>query len=503
MSLEVQTRNAIKPLSVGAAMLDVEMSRHTTFKFRLDPSAGQEEMLARHAGAARFAFNQCLRLVKVGLNRRQIESGVDVPWTGFDLINLFNAWKKSESAGRLFVVDGDGKAQIVATGLPWRDQVCQQVFEEAAVDLGKGLKAWSDARSGRRGADRVGFPRFKRKAAAAPSFRLRSRQAKGRRPTIRVGDDSRPRSVTLPWIGLIKVHDDTRRLRRMIGNGRARILFATVSLHGGKWWVSLNVEASDLHPARRHLVRDLADANGWVGIDRGLVAFAVAATADGREVARITAAPKSLAAAMPQLRRRSKALSRKQNGSRNRQEAATKLARYHERVANIRRHFLHQVSNELVKTHDRLVIEDLNVKGMLRNHRMAQAISDAAWAEFARQLRYKQAWRRGALLIADRWHPSSRLCATCGAIRENLTLADRLFTCSCGHSMDRDCNAAINLARWGRRAHLDAAHEPRTSKQRAGSPMPADGTALTSTMDVRVKPARVTREQRFRPATKV
>ena len=132
----------------------------------------------------------------------------------------------------------------------------------------------------------------------------------------------------------------------------------------------------------------------------------------------------------------------------------------------MRRHFLHQVSNELVKTHDRLVIEDLNVSGMLRNHRLAQAISDAGWAEFARLLGYKQAWRGGQLVTADRWYPSSRLCPSCGAIRGDLTLADRVFTCGCGHSADRDTNAAVNLARWGQNHHDDLHPDPRTPKQR-------------------------------------
>ena len=161
----------------------------------------------------------------------------------------------------------------------------------------------------------------------------------------------------------------------------------------------------------------------------------------------------------------------------------------------MRRHFLHQVSNKLVKTHYRLVIENLNMSGMLANHRLAQAISDAGWAQFARQLGYKQAWRGGELVIADRWYPSSKLCPAYGAIRGDLTLADRMFTCTCGHSADRDRNAAVNLARWGQQHHLD----PRTPKQRGRATPPADGTALTSTPRVPVKPARLKREPTFTP----
>jgi putative transposase len=451
---------------VGCGTLTAEMSRHTTFKFCIDPTVEQNEMLSRHAGASRFAFNQCLAMVKATLTRRETDSEIEVPWTGFDLINAFNRWKKTQDAGRVFIVDTDGVTQIVVTGLAWRNQVRQQVFEEAAADLGKGLKSWSDSRTGERKGKKVGFPRFKKKTGAVPSFRLRNNYSKGRPPTIRVGDNIRPRSVTLPGIGQVAVHDDTRRLRTMLAKGRAKICFATISHRGGRWWLSLNIEAADLHPAHQHLPRDPADEGGWVGIDRGLSAFLVAATTDGSEVARIANAPKALAAGMKQQRHLAKKLSRTKKGSRNRRDVAAKLGRHHHHVANVRRHFLHQVSNALVKTHDRLVIEDLNVAGMLRNHRLARAISDAGWAEFARLLGYKQAWRGGQLVTADRWYPSSKLCSGCGAIRDDLTLADRVFTCECGYFADRDTNAAVNLADWGQ-THHDVLHlDPRTPKQR-------------------------------------
>ncbi len=441
------------------------MARHTTFKFCLDPTRTQHEVLARHAGASRFAFNECLRIVKAALTQRGADQKVDVPWTGFDLINVFNAWKKSEAAGRMFAVDTSGEAAIVVTGLPWRRSVFQQVFEEAAVDCGRALAAWSDSRSGKRRGRRIGFPRFKKKIKAMPSFRLRNTHRKGRAPAIRVGDKDQARSVTLPGIGQITVRDDTRRLRRMLTKGRAKILCATITHHGGRWWVSLNVEAADLHPSRQHASREIADDSGWVGVDRGLSAFMVAATADGAEVARIKDAPTALAVGLKRQRRLAKSLSRKQKGSQNRRDAAAKLAGHHNHAANVRRHFLHQVSNELVKTHDRLVIEDLNVSGMLANRRLSRAISDAGWGEFGRLLRYKQAWRGGTVVMADRWYPSSKLCAACGTINTGLTLADRAFACSCGHCADRDTNAAMNLARWGQ-VHHDSSPDPRTPKQR-------------------------------------
>jgi putative transposase len=473
------------------------MSWHTAFRFCLDPSVEQCEMLARHAGAARFAFNQCLAMVQTAITQRKTNTSIDVPWTGFDLINVFNAWKKSEDAGRIVAVNTEGAAGVVGTGLPWRREVCQEVFEEAAVDLANGLKAWSDSRSGRRKCKRVGFPKFKKKAGAVASFRLRNRHRDGSLPAIRVGDNGRPLSVTLPGIGQIRVHDDTRRVRRMLTNGRAKILFATVSQHAGRWCVSLNVEAADLHPSVKRLTRDPTDDRGWVGVDRGLSAFLVAATADGNEVARIADAPKALTAGFRRQRRLAKSLSCKQKGSRSRQDAAAKLACQHHHVANARRHFSHQISNTLVKTHDRLVIEDLNVSGMLASHRLARAISDAGWAEFARLLQYQQAWRGGEVVVADRWYPSSRLCPACGATRVDLTLADRMLTCDCGHSADRDCNAAVNLARWGQ-AHHDRPRSP--DPQAGGRAINARGRDSADRHPrVPVKLARMRREPTFTP----
>lgn len=166
------------------------------------------------------------------------------------------------------------------------------MFEEAAVDLGKGLRAWSDSRSGKRHRKRVGFPSVKKKTTSVSSFRLRNKHPNGRPAAIRVGDGDRLRSLMLPGIGQIAVHDNTRRLRRMLATDRAKILFATVTHRADRRWVSLNVEAAALHPAHQHPPRDTVDTGGWVGVDRGLSVFVVAATTGGEELARITDAPK-------------------------------------------------------------------------------------------------------------------------------------------------------------------------------------------------------------------
>jgi putative transposase len=246
--------------------------RHTTFQFALDPTPPQTALLARHAGASRFAYNQCLQLVTDALEAKRVNSQVIVPWSRFDLINAFNAWKWSERAGRVFLVAADGTTTKVVTGLGWRHEVSAQVFEEAAVDLGAGPAAYAEAEAGRRNGRPVGFPRRRKRGRCRDSFRLRNKTN-----GIRVGD-GHPRSVILPRIGTVRVHDSTRRLRRLLrpviqidpSTGqpvvapRAKVLFATVSRRGDRWYVSLNVQAPDLHRRLRHPPRRDEDRRGWV-----------------------------------------------------------------------------------------------------------------------------------------------------------------------------------------------------------------------------------------------
>jgi putative transposase len=150
---------------------------------------------------------------------------------------------------------------------------------------------------------------------------------------------------------------------------------------------------------------------------------------------------------LQKLRRLSRSLSRKQRGSRNRAKAKTKLARLHRRIAAIRADALHKLTTNLTR-YSTIVIEDLNVAGMLANRHLSRAVADVGLFEFRRQLEYKTAMAGSALVVADRWFASSKLCSHCNAKNGSLTLSERVWTCvSCGTSHDRDVNAACNLAR--------------------------------------------------------
>ena len=412
------------------------MTRHTTFTFTLVPTASQAEALRSHVGAARFAFNQCLRIVTSALAAKKDDATVHVPWTGFDLINAFNQWKLTDDAG----VDEAGRP-----GLVWRTEVCQQVFEEGAVDLGAALAAFSASRKGARRGKAARFPKFKKKATDRASFRMRNKGV-GNKGAIRLGVGT-TRSVRLPKLGEIVVRECTRRLRRMIRSGRAKVSFATVSLRSdGRWHVALNVAAEELHAARRHATPESLPT---VGIDRGLTTFAVVAGEDGRDIERIES-PRPLRTEMAQLRKRSKALSRKEGGSRNRHRARKKLAKKHARIGAVRRDHVHRESSRLAKNHGRLVIEDLCTIGMMKT-KLARSVADSAWSMFATLLAYKTKWYGAELTIADRFFPSTRRCSACGVVGEKLSLSERTFHCSsCGHEADRDTNAAANLATYPR-----------------------------------------------------
>jgi putative transposase len=216
------------------------------------------------------------------------------------------------------------------------------------------------------------------------------------------------------------------------------------------------VQAPDFHAQRRHPPSPADDLGGFVGVDRGLAAFAVVATADGTEVGRFEA-PKPLQRGMGGLRRRSRAVSRAQPRSCNRAKATRRLSRQHARIADTRRSFLHEVSSKLVQTHDRLCLEDLTVANLIGNRRLARAIGDAAWTELARQLAYKAVWLGAELVVCDRWFASSKTCSRCGMVKQQMGLAERIYCCDgCGLAIDRDRNAAANLAAWAERHHAQA-----------------------------------------------
>jgi len=229
---------------------------------------------------------------------------------------------------------------------------------------------------------------------------------------------------------------------RRIDNGTARIVSATVRRDGGRWHVSFTVEVerAERGPARPKSV---------VGVDVGIKHLAVLSTGG------LVPNPRHLTNSRSRVRALARALSRKTGPDRragrrpsNRwNRAADRLGRAHARVGNLRRDGLHKLTTRLAREHGTIVVEDLNVSGMLANRKLARHIADAGFGEIRRQLAYKTSWNGGQLLVADRWYPSSKTCSGCGTVKAKLALSEREYICeACGLVIDRDRNAALNLA---------------------------------------------------------
>jgi putative transposase len=373
------------------------------FRFALDPTPAQERALCSHAGAARFAWNW-------GLNAcRERYDAEGKWWSGVDLHKLWNTAKKTDPA------------------LAWWGENSKCVYQEAFRDLDRALRDFIASRKGTRKGKRLGFPKFKKRGRCRDSFRFST-------GTMRCAG----RTVTLPRLGTIGTHESTRKLTRRLENGTARILSATVSRTAQRWYVSFTVEVDRAVPDRH------ARPGSTVGVDLGVKTLLTAVDDQGEVIG--IPGPKALKAGLRKLRRLARAHSRKAKGSANRAKATRKLARHHARVAGVRADALHKATSELADRYETIVVEDLNVTGMLANRSLARAITDQGFGEARQMLEYKTGWNAGHLLVADRWFPSSKTCSGCGGRKPSLTLAERTFHCEhCGLVLDRDVNAAINL----------------------------------------------------------
>lgn len=304
--------------------------------------------------------------------------------------------------------------------------------QEALRDLDKAFQHFF--RRVKKG-EKPGFPRFKSRKRGIGSFRLTG--------AIHVENDR----IKLPRIGWLRLKE-----RGYIPTQGLHILSATVSEKAGRWFVSVQCrEEIEVTPATGEPIG--VDTSATRLPDRqastSLGVKEMAVCSDGQRFEN----PKALRKAQRQLRRLQRELSRRKKGSQNWKKTKAKIARLHYRIGNIRQDALHKATSTIVaktKPDDErprvVVVEDLNVVGMLKNHCLAQAISDVGMSEFRRQLEYKIAWNGEELMVADRFFPSSRLCRHCGCINSELKLSDREWTCVCGAVLDRDLNAAINLS---------------------------------------------------------
>lgn len=361
------------------------------YKTELDLTNEQHTACLKHAGCARFAYN-------------------------WGLARAIAAYRTTGKRPNAIQLHRELNA-LKQTDFPWMYEVSKCAMQEALRDLDKAYNHFFRRLALKKEGKwkgKMGFPVFKKKSKGIGSFRLTG--------SIHVFSGS----VQLPRLGRLRLKE------KDYLPVEAKVLSATVSEEAGRWFVSVQVEEEQDVPQR--------SATSPIGVDLGIKRLAT--LSDGTTFSN----SRALKHAQKRLRRLERQKSRRTKGSHNRQKTCRKLAKQHARVAHIRRDATHKLTSYLVRNHTLIAIEDLHVSGMLKNHKLAQAVSDSNFGEIRRQLTYKARHYGTHLVVVDRFYPSSKTCSSCGYINDELALHERTYVCaSCNLVLDRDVNAAINM----------------------------------------------------------
>ncbi|MEV0563404.1 RNA-guided endonuclease TnpB family protein [Dactylosporangium sp. NPDC050588] len=355
------------------------------FKYRFYPTPEQAAELARTFGCVRLVYNLALQARTEAWTLRQER----VNYTATSA--MLTAWKKTE-------------------GLAFLNEVSSVPLQQALRHL------------------QVAFSNFFAKRAKYPTFKSKK---KSRRSAEYTTSAFRYRDGKLTLAKMAEPLDIV--WSRALPEGASPSTVTVSQDAAGRWFVSLLCD--DVVPE--------TVATGQVGIDAGLDSLLTLST--GEKITNLRHERRDRTA----LARAQRQHARKQKGSNNRAKARVKVARVHARITDRRRDHLHKLTTRLVRENQRIVIEDLTVRNMVKNHTLARAISDAAWRQFRTMLEYKADWHGRTLVTVDRWFPSSKLCSTCGALAERMPLHVRSWTCRCGTVHDRDVNAARNILAEG------------------------------------------------------
>lgn len=358
-------------------------------KIRLYPSSEAEAYFRRAAGTARFAWNWALARWK------ELYENGERGMSGYGLVKDFNARKAAE--------------------FPWTSEVTKWAPQKAIQDLGDAFRRFFRKLAR--------YPRFKKKGVSKDKFYLGSGTFTVKGKYIRI--------AKLGWVRMAQELRFPGKLKH-----------AVISRDADGWYAAISVEIDEAQWTYPHL----CETQAAVGIDLGL--SSTMTLSDGAKLC----LPRSLEVLARKIRRTQKALSRRAKGSRNREKAKQALALLWLRVRRVHHDWTHQATSRLVQAYRLIGLEDLNVKGMMKNHCLARRIGEACWGELRRQLGYKTGLAGGHLVLANRFFPSSKRCSSCGEVLDELPLSVRSWTCpACGALHDRDVNAALNLKLVARR----------------------------------------------------
>jgi putative transposase len=356
-------------------------------KIKLCPNQEALQYLRNAAGTARFAYNWALRTWN-----DKYKSG-EKGMSGYSLVKEFNSIKDNQ--------------------FPWVRSVSKWASQKAIQNLGEAFKRFFKKESK--------YPKFKKKGKSKDSFYIGAKHFKLTGKYLRLPLLDKP----------IKMSQSLR--------FKGEIKSVVISRSADSWFASFSV----VIPDETFVYAHTCDSQDVVGIDLGINSLAILSTED--KVEKIEN-PRPLRKAERKIRVLSKALSRKKKGSSNRVRASLRLARAHRKVARVRSNAWHQITSKLVKTFRFIGIEDLNVRGMVQNHKLARSVSDAAFYEFRRQLEYKVKLSGSNVAFAGRFYPSSKTCSLCNYIYKELRQGQSEWVCpACGAVHDRDANASMNL----------------------------------------------------------
>ncbi|MFB2981027.1 RNA-guided endonuclease InsQ/TnpB family protein [Microseira sp. BLCC-F43] len=379
------------------------------FSYRFYPTSEQENLLRRTLGCTRLVYNRALAARTEGWYADQKRIGYA------ETSSMLTQWKKTEE-------------------LDFLNQVSSVPLQQCLRHLQTAYNNFFDGRAK--------YPKFKKKRNGG-SAEFTKAAFKFKNGQVFLAKCAEP--LPIRW-------------SRMLPEGAAPSTITVKLSPSGRWSVSLLVDVE---------IEALPKTDSQVGIDLGITSLLTLSTGE-----KITN-PKGFKAKYRKLRRVQTALSRKQKGSNNRHKARLKVARVHQEIADARIDNLHKLTTQLVRENQTIAIEDLAVKNMVKNRKLAQAISDASWGELVRQLEYKCGWYGRTLIKIDRWFPSSKRCGNCGHIVETLPLDIREWDCpQCGTHHDRDINAANNILAAGLAVSVcGATVRPHESKSRKAGAM--------------------------------